>query len=342
VAAPAALAPPAFSASEVALVFGLIFTIAVIWVVDTARPPAVSLAGAVPLVGGPLASAVDNGFTAVRNLLQVWLSTQLQAFSTLLSWLQTLWSQLSATVAGFAELTYAAAHKITYLTLPAAVSSVLGVVGSTASSLLADILSAMAVLRAETRAAVSGATAAASALYSQASAYSLGLFNLAEADAAAGVALAETNAGALFAQAEAVALAEVQTVTAYVDTKFSQSIAIGAAAEAALGGQLNGVAAQLGADLNAGVSALEQQIAAARAALTGSQTIAIAAVATDIAAIRAMRCMQVCDPLGAVGEGLNLLDLALIFALVEQSPGAMQAIGTFLSNDVAPVAGAVL
>jgi hypothetical protein len=342
VAVPAALAPPALSASEVALVFGMIFTIAAIWVIDVSRTPAVNLAGSVPLVGNALRGAVDSAFQAARNVLQVWLSAQLQSFSAVLSWLQTLWTQLSATVAGFADLTYAAAHKITFLVIPTQITAATDYASGLVASLRADLGATAAALRSETLAAVAGARTGAVALYNQSTAYALGLFQTAEADAAAGAALVASDSAALFAQAEAAALAEVATVTAYVDTKFSQSIAIGAAAEAALGGQLNGVAAQLGADLNAGVSALEQEIARAKALLSGQTVTAVAAVAADVALIRAMRCMQVCDPLGAVGEGLNLLDLALIFAMVEQSPGAMQAIGAFLSNDIAPVAGAVL
>jgi len=319
------------------VVVSIAFLFVVLFAAMALRPLLVALANQLPLIGGALSSGIDNVINGFLGVMTPLAAPALGVFTNILTWVQSTWSALASTTVGFGQLAYAAVWRISFLTIPNAISTAMSQVGQSIAAGEAYALSLVQADAAAAGQALAGAEAASTAAVAAARGEALSLFQQSESYAGALIGSAEGQAAALFQQAEAAAIGEVGVVTAYVDTRFSQSIAISAAAEAALQGNLNGVASLLGAQLAGGVSALEQEIAAARAALSGQTITAVAAVAADVAAIRAMRCMQVCDPLGAIGEGFQLLDLAIILSLIAGAASDPQGTEQFLSGSLGPV-----
>jgi hypothetical protein len=324
-----------FSAAEVGLIFGFLFLWAAVQILETIHPPISNLAGAVPLVGNGLRSAVDGAFSFAQGWLYSNLSASLAAYSDLLSWLQTLWAAVWGVTGGLAELTVAAVYRITTVIIPAEISLATAAAGALAASAEQQAQGFAVGVESRSAAALGAAQAGLMAMVGSARAEALGLFNAAEADLSAGVARAEAVAVDLAAQERAFALAAVAGVESDLNARVSQVQALTAAAEAALRGDLGTVAGDLARNLEAGVSALEQEIAKARTLIaTGAGSIAL--VAADVAAIRAMRCLQSCNVLGAAGEGLQLLDLASLLALIAAAKSDPVAVQSFFVTEVAP------
>jgi hypothetical protein len=306
-----------FSAEAVALIFGFLFLWLAIQVLDGVRAPTVNLAGAVPLVGGGLRSAVDSAFAAARRWLYNYLSQSLVAYAALLGWLNTLWTatasltldyigaevtaiyrlrtqiipHYAAEVRSWAEGQLAAAHAFTLAQVAAAENLARGLVAAERSAWMA------AVQAAEVNAVRLAAAERAAAQ---------GLFAVAEQEIA------------VQAEAErAFVVGQVLGVEAEIQAAFRQAQAITAAAEATLRGEVGTVERELSGSIRSEVDSLLKQIAADKAALEAALAGGLAAVVADVAAIRALRCIQRCAELGALGEALQLINLAAIFALIE-------------------------
>jgi hypothetical protein len=341
VAVAADLTPVSFSASEVALIFSFLFLWLAVVTLDAIRPPALSLAGSVPIVGGALRSAADGFFGWARGWLYSYLSQSLTAYSNLLLWLDTLWGQLTATLIGFAELSATAAYKITTLVIPghinAAITFVEGLIYAAelrSGALVAGLASTLAADVAATRAYAAALVGAARTEFTA-------QFTTAEADAAAQAAHAVSVAEGLFQTAENDLAAEAAQLTARMDSLFAQAQAITAAAEAALRGDLGTVERQLLGDLQNGVTALEREIAAARSAIAAG-ALGVAAVAADVAAIKALECLRYCAQLADLGSILSLVDLAAIIGLVEFAVHDPQGFQSAWLNDVQPLISGTL
>lgn len=315
----------------IALLFALLVGVLIV------RPLLVALANNIPVVGPSLGQGVDNILNGWLRAITPAAQGALGAFSSTVAWLDAQWRQLSDTVVGFAQLVGVAVTKIETYVIPHAVDAA----RSDAEHLVTDatsyLESRIALERADLTALVNGASLEAGRLFADAETYAVGLADTVEADARALVATAETDAAALVAQEHAFAVSVEHIATGYADGLFSQAIRISAAAEAALQRELGGVAGTLARDLEAGVSALEQQISKEKAALAAATSAVAVAVAIDIEAIRNSRCFKACDVLGAAGEGLQLLDLAAILALAEAAQTDPKATQKFLTDNVAPV-----
>lgn len=145
-------------------------------------------------------------------------------------------------------------------------------------------------------------------------------------------------AGALALQAQA-ALAHAQAqLIALVGTQFAVAIGLQRAGDAALGNQIANAEAE--AKTYARALSLDNALATERAlALALASVGTLAAVeAADIAAIRAMRCLQRCAELAAVGDAVGLLDIAVIFALVEAARTDPKGLENFLAAELRPLA----
>jgi hypothetical protein len=332
-----AVAPEAFAAADLALVAFMVVAIVALLVLDTARGPSVRLSGAVPIVGNALAGAVDAAFGASRAAVYTALQASLAAFSRTVSFLQGLWAMLSSTIVGLADLTFAAVHKLEYVVLPHAFAvSTQAIEGliidatAEAHSLFRTALAVGAQNLAYAELQIANASIASAT-------FAHGLFAEAEREIGVSEAAAEAYAAQLVAAEHDFAVRAVADIEGYAAGLFAQSIAIGATAEALLRGEIGVVARQDAEALKGGVSALEREIEAAKAALTAAGAISIGVVAAEVAAIRALKCIQQCGPLGALGEGLSLLDLGLILALVGAAQADPKGTQKFLSDNVAPL-----
>jgi hypothetical protein len=331
------IAPPAIGATEVALVAGLLFTILLIRILDSIRGPSVNLAGAVPVVGSALSSAVGSAFDSAHGALYAALSAQLVAFANTLSWLQTLWAQLWSTITGFADLTVTATYRLSGVIVPHLIGLAVAQLGDLVNAARAEALGRVQGLQAATLGWFHEAEVWTANLVAAARGDALSLFQTAEADAAALAAVAESKAGALFAQAEADALAAVGVERAFATGLFTEAMAAVATAEGLIGQRIEGVASQEAAALSAGVSELEQKIAAANAALAGVVAGSLAGVIADVAIIKALKCIQQCAPLGNLGQALNMLDLGLVLALAEYVAHDPQGATAFIRQEFKPV-----
>jgi hypothetical protein len=336
VAVAADLAPPAIGATEVALVFGLLFTILAISILDSIRGPVVGIAGGVPLVGSGLGPALDSALGALRERMYSALSAQLQAFAAVLGWLQTLWTQLSATLAGFGSLTATAATRITTVILPAQLGLGLGLVSGWVAAARADALALVASERALAGAATLAVEQEVQSLQAVALTASA-LAGLETSSAAAAlIAGAQAEARGLFVTAEADIQTLRDSAAAAVAVAELDIANASAGAAAALEGRIEGIAVQLGADIQAGVSALEREIALAQSQSLAFAVGAAAAVAVDVAAIRALKCIQNCAPLGDLGQFLTALDIGLLIAFVVEARAHPEAANEFMRAEVAP------
>lgn len=305
-----------FSAAEVGLIFGFLFLWAAIGIVDIVRAPIVSLAGAVPLVGSGLASAVDGAIGLVRNWLYSNLSASLVAYSGLLSWLQGAASALWSITGGLADLTVTAVYRITTVIIPAEIALATTHAEALASAAEQQATAYAVGVEQRAGAALGAAESGLVAMVQAASADALSLFQAAEADISSGVAQAEAAAQSLADAERAFTLSAVAVVEADLNARVADVTNLTAAAEAALRGDLGTAVGDLARNLEAGVSALEQEIANARALLlTG--TGAIALVAADVAAIKALKCIQQCGVLGSIADDFALLDVAAVLALAQ-------------------------
>jgi hypothetical protein len=333
----AAPAPVVISSTEIALVAGLLFTIVLIRILDSLQTPTATLAGAVPLVGSALRRTVENAFTSAHNALHAALSAELVAFSRVLGVLQSLWVQFASTVVGFAQLSATATTRIVTFIIPRAVD--LGL--AQAEVLIADEAThaeqLAAAVSVEAQGLFAAAEARAAALVNAIQTADLQLIRDVEAQVVLSEARAVAVAESLAGLEHAFAVAGIKSAEGYADHLFAQAAAISAAAEASLRGDLGAVAELERRALASGVSALEKQIAEAQRILSTAALPAIAAIAVDVAAIKALECIKQCAPLGAVGQGLALLDLAAILALVEAAQADPQGTQRFLQATIVPV-----
>lgn len=329
----AAIVPVLLDAWVVALMFALVALAAV-----TVLSSVTSRAGHnVPGIGGIIGPAIDSFWRGLFVAITPAANASLGALTGTIDRLVWEWGQLTATVGGLADLTFGAAYRIVTVVLPHATGLVL-------SQAQAGILSARAyalleVQRAQTAALAlfTAAEARAQALYDQGLAVSLGLFHTAEHDAALAVAVAERDALSLAAAERAFTVAGLATAEGYAQSLLANALAQMHAIEAGLLGQLGGVAVADRDALQRQVRDLQQEIKDAAAAVSAAATGSIAAVALDVAAIKALRCIQQCNILGALGDGLALLDVGLIFLLVEAARSNPQATQQFLSAEIAPL-----
>jgi len=336
VAVAVAPAEVGFSAEFVALIFAFLFLWLAISVLDAIRVPTVNLAGAVPLVGGALRSAAETAFAAARGWLYNYLSASLVAYATLLGWLQTLWAASGQLLLDWSSATVLAIFHLRTVVIPAYAASLTtwaqGQIAALHAFALAQGVAASALahsLFAVAEQDIAAATAAAEvgALRAQ---------QAAEAAAAGLFAVAEADAAALVQAERAFVVGEVLGVEAQIQAAFRQATAIAAGAEAALRGDLGAVQQELSGSIRSEVDALLKQIEADKAALSAALAGGLAAVIADVAAIRALRCIQRCAELGALGEVLNILDVSLLLALYVAARNNPRATADFLAGQVRP------
>jgi hypothetical protein len=331
------VAPAALDAAAIWWVAVFLVAFIGIKIIDTVRPPVVGAAGGIPIIGTQLAQFATFAFAAGRRGLYVLLQAGLVSFSNTVAWLQATWAQLTSTVTGFGDLAATAIWKVQFLVIPLALNQALSAASALAATVRADLGALIVASQSAAMAAVADARAAAVALFQTAEADTVNLFQLAEHDAQIAANLVAADAAALVNAERAFTVGAVAVVEADAQAMFQKALAISAAAEAALQGDLGAVAGKLARDLEGGVSALEKEIAAAREVINSIATGALAGVIADVVAIKALKCIQQCGPLGALGEGLSLLDLAAILALVEAARSDPKAAQRFMSDNLVPL-----
>jgi hypothetical protein len=306
-----------FSAEFVALLFAFLFLWLAITVLDAIRPALVGLAGAVPLVGGALRSAVESGIGALRGYLYGYLSQSLIAYGTLLHWLDTLWTATANMALDWVALDVAAIFRLRTVVIPAYAASV--TTWAQAQFAAANAFAQASAVAAENlaRSLVAAEHAAAVALFEEARVEAARLVAAEHAAAQGLFAVAEQDAARLAEAERAYVVGQVLGVEAEIKAAFRQATAISAAAEATLRGDIGAVQQELSGSIRQEVDGLLKQIEADKEALSAALAGGLAAVVADVAAIRALRCIQRCAELGALGEALQIINLAAILALVE-------------------------
>lgn len=319
----------------IALLFALLAGLLII------RPLLVNLANQLPVVGPALASRVDSILNAWLTALTGPAQAGLGAFTSLLAWLDTQWRQLAATTVGFAQLTTRGLWVIQNLTIPRVAAATL----AQASILVREAAVYAEELRQQTQTLFRGLLGAQAAATAEAIAAERAFVLQVAATGAAETALlvggATAQAAALVAEAENLTRAGLLAEHDYAGALYEKALAALVAASAALGAQLGGMTLQQDENLTRGISELERKIAEASKLLTEAAAVSIAVVAADVAAIRALRCIKACNVLGAMGEGLQLLDLAAIFGLVIAARTDPKAVQQFFVDEVAPAVRAI-
>lgn len=328
---PIALAGLDGEVAAIALLFALLVGVLIL------RPLLVALFSNAPLIGPWLASNVDSGLAAFERAMQAPARAALGSLSASIDWLTSQWTQLTATLSGFASLAATAVTKITTLAIPAAEERVIGYAD-------AQLAAAASNLRADVMAAEKLAAAEVAAVQAQA----VNLFHQAQADALALVAQSEALAQALAQVAEAQATAQIQGERAFVvdqllgvqaeiEAAVTRVAAAAAAADAALQGDLGSIEAQLKGQIQTEVDSLLRLIEADKAALAAALTGSLAGVIADVAAIKALECLKYCSSLAQVGaflEGLDAMLLVAFVAYARQHPS--EAVG-FMVREIRPL-----
>lgn len=317
-------------------VVAIAFLFAVLVGVLIVRPLLVALFAQAPFIGGWLSSNVDAGLAAFERSLVGPANAALGALSSTIDYLTSSWGQLVSTVSSLAQLTYTAAWRIVNLQLPALEERAGAFASALFAQLLAIVNADVAAARAEASAAVAVAEADAVALFQQAEALA---HDLAAAEAVAladGLAVAEGLATAQVRAERAFVTDQLLGVRQEIADAFTQAQAALTAAEAVLEGDIGAVAGNLGDALQRDVDSLLAQIKADKDALAAALTGTAAGLAADIAAIRAMRCLQYCDPLADLGSFINNLDAGLLIAFVAYAKGHPGEATAFLKSEVLP------
>lgn len=318
-------------------VIAVLFLIALLAAVIVLRPLTTKAAANIPGLGSVLGPAVDNFWVSLVGALAPASSSALQVFTSSLNWVTGQWSQLVATVVGFAQLAYAADFKIITGIIPHAITAAVVQLETLVTAARAYSLGLFKGAEAAALLEVAAAEVQAKALTDQATAGAVLLFQTAEADAAHLIGVAEADAVALATAERAFAIAGIATAEGYAQTLLSQAVAQMHAIEAGILGQLGGVAVADQEALRAQVNTLRAEIEAASKALAAAATGSIAAVALDVAAIKALRCIKFCDELGAIGEFAAALDLGLIFLLVAEAKADPKGFQSFIGSELGPV-----
>jgi hypothetical protein len=325
-----------FSAELVALLLAFVFLWLAIQVVDAIRSPTLALFGAVPLVGGALRSAADSAFTAARGWLYSYLSQSLAGYAALLGWLNTLWTASANILLEYIALDVTAIFRLRTVIIPAYAAQVVSWAQTQFSAAHAYTQAQVLAVENLARGLVAAERAAAVALFQTAQADAARLVAAEHAAAAGLFAVAEQDTAQLVQAERAFVVGQVLGVEAEIHAAFLQAQAVTAAAEAVLRGDIGAVQQELSGSIRSEVDSLLKQIEADKAALSAALVGGLAAVVADVAAIRALRCIQRCAELGALGEVLATLNVAALIALYELSthnPGA--ALG-FLDSSLRP------
>lgn len=332
----APIAPIAFSAADLALVAFMLVCIVAIGVLRAVRPGAVSIAGNIPAVGGPIAEALTRAFVAAEAALLTALHASLVGFGRTVAWLQAMWAQLTATLTGFAQLTYTAVHQVSAVTVPHLIALASATLAASITAARAYALQLAAAEGLQALGLFHSAQATAQALYAQGAALSLSLFRTAEHDAALAVAGAEAAAAELTRLEHAAMLATAATLTTHAEQLFAQALAATQTLELQLGGQLGRVAGAEADALRVARDALQTEIDAAKAATSALAVGSVAGLLVDVAALKALRCLKFCDVLADLGQFAALLDVGLIWLAVEEAHAHPQEFQSFIAANLAP------
>lgn len=300
------------------------------------RPLLVGLAQQLPVVGGALASGADSVINSWIGALTPAAQAALPVFTSIVSWIDSEWQQLSQTIVGFSQLVYAGLWKIEYNVVPSLVSGALqaAMAGATA---LAGAERAFALgVEQRAQAGLNAALAATGAAFLAAQAYAYGVGLTAQHLAASLFATAEADAAALAAQERAFAVSAVHNAEQYAAGLYAQAVLQITAAEATLGHDVQAVADYERRALGQAIGQLTGEIDIAKAAAIAAAAAAVVPLTLSIRAVENSRCMRACDVLGAAGEGLQLLDLGAIFALVAMARSDPQGTQRFFTDQVAP------
>lgn len=297
-------------------VIAVAFLFAVLVGVLIVRPLLVAALGNAPVIGGWLSSNVDSALAAWERGIQPLAAGALGALSSTIDWLAWAWGSLLSTITGLAQLAYAADWRIVNLALPALEQRAEAAASSALQAAEAGLRGAIAAEAGAAARATSALTVEVTGLFNAAEADIARLAVVAASDAAAALQAAEQTAAGLAQAERAFVVSQILGVEAEIQASFNRAVALSAAAEAALRGDLGQVSDELRAGIQSEVDSLLRQIEADKAALSAALSGSIAAVAVDIAAIRALRCIQNCSPLGDVGQFLNGLDAAALVAAV--------------------------
>lgn len=318
-------------------VVAIAFLFAVLVGVLIVRPLLVALFAQAPFIGGWLSSNVDAGLAAFEASLVGPANAALGALSSTIDYLNSSWAQLVSTVTGLAQLSYTAAWRIVNLKIPAAQQAAGDFASSLFDQLRAVVAADVAAVESTAAAEVAAVEVKATALFGQAEALARSLAAAEAVALADSIAVAEQMATVQIQAERAFVVDEVLGVRAEIQSALSQALAVTAAAEAALQGDIGAVERELAGKIGADVDALLRQIAADKAALEAALAGGIAGVLVDIAAIRAMRCLKFCEPLADVGSFLNALDAGLLIGFVAYAKSHPGEAISFLKDEALPV-----
>ncbi len=318
-------------------VVAIAFLFALLVGVLIVRPLLVSVLAQAPLIGGWLAGNVDAGLAAFEQAIQPGAAAALGALSATIDWLASSWGSLVSLTAGLGELTYTALWRIVNLKLPELEGRAAAFASGLYDQLRALVQADVASLEVQLSADLAKAEAEAGALFSEAETLARDLDAAQRALLADSLAVAEQLATVQVEAERAFVVDQVLGVRAEIQSAFAQALAVSAAAEAALQGDIGAVERDLGGAIQADVNALLKQIAADKAALEAALAGGLAGVIADIAAIRALRCLQFCDQLADLGSLLNNLDAGLLIAFVAYAKTHPGEAGAFLRAEALPL-----
>jgi hypothetical protein len=317
-------------------VIAVAFLFAVLVGVLIIRPLLVSALGNAPFIGGWLSSNVDAALAGWERNMQAPAAAALGILSSTIDWLTYEWSQLLATLVGWAQVEASALTKISTVVIPAAEQAAVQYAQAATAAAEADLRSELAAVAATASAAVAGARAEELSLIAAAQAEARALSAADQALAQGLFAVAEQDAAALAQAERAFVVNDILGVQAQIQAAFMQATAVFENGEAALRGDLGTIEQQLAGTIQADVDSLLAQINADKAALTAAFTGSLAGVIADVAAIRALRCLKFCSELADVGSLLNGLDAALLIGFVAYAGQHPDEATGFLRDQVRP------
>lgn len=302
------------------------------------RPLLQSIFAGAPWPISWLGQNLENGLAAFGRAITPMAESSLWILGSTIYFLQTTWSDFVNAAPALARAVYASSWRLVMVTLPHELGLLQSTLEQAITAARAYALE-QALEAARTAAtALSGLEARMVAGIAAARLEALQAVQQAEYEAAQLAGKVAADAAALSQADRAFTVEQVRAAEGHADDLFSQSVAITAAAEAALRSDLGGEAQALHQALSGGVSRLEQEISTTQALAAGSIAGALATAMAAVKAIEDSPCMQQCDVLGNLAAELSGLDVGLLVALVAGAASDPQGFEDEVTTALAPVA----
>lgn len=292
-----------------------------------------------PALPGPLAgiaNAIITGAGIAEKALGGWINAGISGAQNIIGVSAHAAVALFNAYANWQLSQLAFASRLIHTTIPSAiataeatahqlVAAVVAYIDARAAALIAGLIQLQAVVEAEMAVLRAQLVALTATAYQQAVGFALHLFAVAEARAQALFVQAEQDIAAAQATERAFAVAVGASAAAYTDR-----VAVEVAQYAAAG--------VFGAETYArGLAGdLEQLIESDRAKAFAYASALVIPLAGALEELQRLKCIQNCEPLGALGELFNDIDLALLLGLAGYALTDPKGAQKFISDEVLP------